>query len=125
MPLPEKGVSRRIRNDLLVNPDGGLTAITCERAGVRLTRLAIQEDRPREYPVVGWEHTNYKALPAPKEPTVEWFLWFGRGIMDCNGNGISDSLDIAAGRSRDVNDNGVLDECERPPAKRDTVRRRR
>lgn len=33
-------------------------------------------------------------------------------LVDCNGNQISDAADIAAGRSRDENRNGIPDECE-------------
>jgi hypothetical protein len=35
------------------------------------------------------------------------------GDWDCNGNGLPDSEDIAAGTSNDCNGNGVPDECER------------
>ena len=34
-------------------------------------------------------------------------------VLDCNGNGIEDAVDIAFGTSSDVNQNGVPDECER------------
>ena len=34
------------------------------------------------------------------------------GITDCNGNGIEDSIDIANGTSKDVNNDGIPDECE-------------
>jgi hypothetical protein len=34
-------------------------------------------------------------------------------MIDCNGNGIEDAIDVAFGSSGDVNDNGVPDECER------------
>lgn len=33
-------------------------------------------------------------------------------IEDCNGNGIDDSIDVASGKSADVNANGIPDECE-------------
>ncbi len=36
--------------------------------------------------------------------------------LDCNGNGVADSIDIATGASQDANVNGVPDECEVPPA---------
>lgn len=36
--------------------------------------------------------------------------------LDCNGNGVADSIDIATGTSLDANMNGVPDECEMPPA---------
>ena len=32
--------------------------------------------------------------------------------QDCNGNGIPDADDIAAGTSQDCNGNGIPDECE-------------
>ncbi|HIO66386.1 MAG TPA: hypothetical protein EYN40_06815, partial [Planctomycetes bacterium] len=34
------------------------------------------------------------------------------GCVDCNGNGVPDSLDISYGLSEDCNFNGVLDECD-------------
>ncbi|MCI0632074.1 MAG: dockerin type I domain-containing protein [Phycisphaerales bacterium] len=34
------------------------------------------------------------------------------GVTDCNGNGVDDGLDIAAGTSADCNANGVPDECD-------------
>lgn len=34
------------------------------------------------------------------------------GLCDCNGNGVDDATDIAAGTSADCNDNGVPDECD-------------
>jgi hypothetical protein len=34
------------------------------------------------------------------------------GDRDCNGNGLSDTDDIAEGRSDDANGNGIPDECE-------------
>jgi hypothetical protein len=36
----------------------------------------------------------------------------GSGVVDCNGNGIADSIDIAQGTSQDCNTNQVPDECE-------------
>jgi hypothetical protein len=33
-------------------------------------------------------------------------------LIDCNGNGIEDAVDVAFGTSGDVNDNGIPDECE-------------
>ncbi len=33
-------------------------------------------------------------------------------LIDCNGNGIEDAVDIAFGSSTDANDNGIPDECE-------------
>jgi hypothetical protein len=34
------------------------------------------------------------------------------GDFDCNGNGVGDATDIAAGTSSDLNQNGIPDECE-------------
>lgn len=39
-------------------------------------------------------------------------------LIDCNGNGVADSEDIATGESEDANGNGIPDECEIPPAPR-------
>lgn len=36
----------------------------------------------------------------------------GCDIFDCNGNNISDALDISGGYSQDTNGNGIPDECE-------------
>ena len=55
-------------------------------------------------------------------PVAQWFSWgltvddagAPVGICDCNGNGVADEDDIAAGSSQDANSNGVPDECEGP-----------
>ncbi len=39
----------------------------------------------------------------------------GLSPADCNGNGVADSVEIAAGDVTDCNDNGVPDECENLP----------
>ncbi len=41
--------------------------------------------------------------------------WETTQALDCNGNGIPDSCDIASGNSRDMNHNGKPDECEPNP----------
>ena len=41
--------------------------------------------------------------------------WETTQALDCNGNGIPDSCDIASGNSRDMNANGKPDECEPNP----------
>ena len=41
-------------------------------------------------------------------------------VIDCNGNAISDDLDLSEGRSRDVNTNYVPDECD-PDSDADTI----
>ncbi|MBN2563863.1 MAG: S8 family serine peptidase [Phycisphaerae bacterium] len=47
---------------------------------------------------------------------VQWFSLIVTGAaaitIDCNGNGINDSDEIAAGTSLDLNNNDILDECE-------------
>ena len=40
--------------------------------------------------------------------------WETTQALDCNGNNNPDSCDIASGNSRDVNLNGIPDECEAP-----------
>lgn len=40
------------------------------------------------------------------------FRVFGTTLIDCNGNGIADNLDIASGTSQDCGGNGIPDECE-------------
>jgi hypothetical protein len=40
-----------------------------------------------------------------------WIQWTDPAL-DCNGNWRLDACDIAAGTSRDLNRNGVPDECE-------------
>ena len=39
-------------------------------------------------------------------------VYFLRLAIDCNNNGLHDGDDIASGRSPDVNNNGIPDECE-------------
>ena len=51
-------------------------------------------------------------FPTPKvrqDTLLETFSW--TAVMDCNGNGINDSLDILAGEP-DANGNGIIDACE-------------
>lgn len=40
------------------------------------------------------------------------------GIVDCNGNGIADDIDLANGTSNDCDNNGFLDECDPAPEAR-------
>ena len=49
---------------------------------------------------------------ARRDWMTETRQWQVEAVADCNGNRIPDSDDIAAGSSRDVNGNGVPDECE-------------
>jgi len=48
------------------------------------------------------DHSNWQAFAVPiPAPT----------LIDCNGNGVHDALDIASGTSSDCDHNGVPDEC--------------
>jgi hypothetical protein len=38
--------------------------------------------------------------------------WYEDLILDCNGNGVADNLDITNGTSPDCNGNGIPDECD-------------
>ena len=40
---------------------------------------------------------------------------YEQALEDCNGNGVSDRLDVANGYSEDCNENGIPDECENDP----------
>jgi hypothetical protein len=51
--------------------------------------------------------TNTVTMTGHKSVSVSFGLW-----QDCNGNGISDRLDIATGTSQDCDGNGVPDECQ-------------
>jgi len=42
----------------------------------------------------------------------ESLKWFHKFPCDCNGNGVDDADDLAAGTSQDCNGNGRLDDCE-------------
>jgi hypothetical protein len=45
-------------------------------------------------------------------PTLGSFTTFLKPGIDCNKNGIDDSLDLSSGTSQDCNGNGIPDECE-------------
>ena len=53
-------------------------------------------------------------MPEICEEFLASMVYVGEWIRgyDCNGNGVVDTEDIAGGTSTDLNDNGVLDECE-------------
>jgi len=53
-------------------------------------------------------------MPEICEEFLDGLLFLGQWIQstDCNGNGVDDAEDIAAGTSSDCNANGVPDECE-------------
>jgi len=52
----------------------------------------------------------YWQPPGEAKAIIPTERWIAGG--DCNHNGLLDQCDIAAGRSRDVNQNGTPDECE-------------
>ncbi len=53
-------------------------------------------------------------MPEICEEFLASMVYVGEWIRgyDCNGNGVVDTEDVAAGTSTDLNANGVLDECE-------------
>jgi hypothetical protein len=63
--------------------------------------------------IVVWAQRNYSIAPAEvfQAAVMSWPF-----APDCNGNGISDVQDIAAGTLTDANGNGVPDTCEIVPA---------
>jgi hypothetical protein len=57
--------------------------------------------------------SDLDVLYAGDEGSGDEIYWYeNRQVSDCNGNGIFDSLELAAGTSLDCNNNGVLDECD-------------
>ncbi len=56
------------------------------------------------------------AVNEVDESNNHWFvqLWNRSQDHDCNLNGYADRLDLSAGRSLDLNTNGIPDECENP-----------
>ena len=46
-----------------------------------------------------------------EDDTIAWYENL-MGLIDCNGNGLADSEDLATGTSQDCNDNGIPDECD-------------
>ncbi len=52
---------------------------------------------------------EFPTLLVRQDTIVDTIFWIA--IMDCNGNGINDSLDILGG-TPDLNSNGIIDACE-------------
>ncbi len=48
--------------------------------------------------------------------TAEEFDQLGNLHFDCNNNNVDDDQDLQSGRSKDINKNGIPDECELTPA---------
>jgi hypothetical protein len=77
-------------------------------------------------PVVGDELIFVFEAPALARPVIDRLRFRAAGIpevvfttiegtiTDCNGNGVSDGLDLADGTSADADSSGVPDECEVP-----------
>jgi hypothetical protein len=68
-------------------------------------------------PVVGWKLGlgadwlgDGRILAIARGPDTE--AWLLDPVLDCNGNGVNDRVDIHSGASADANANGVPDECE-------------
>jgi len=60
-------------------------------------------------------HEDKCSVAAFGRGKIPWSLVVKEGVdiyNDCNGNGISDEIDIAKGTSRDCNRNGIPDECD-------------
>jgi glucose/arabinose dehydrogenase len=69
--------------------------------GSRPLVLSLGQDARGELYICGGNGAIYKLVPAV--------------LPDCNGNGVPDGCDIALGTSRDVDHNGMPDECQTPP----------
>jgi hypothetical protein len=56
-------------------------------------------------------HDGFRSVEGQRHPGAhgEGRTWEG---PDCNGNGVADAADIAAGTSADANTNGIPDECD-------------
>lgn len=79
-------------------------------------------------PVVGDELIFVYEVAEPARPVLDRIRFLAAGIpeivfteiagtvTDCNGNGVSDVLDVANGTSADADGSGVPDECEVAPA---------
>lgn len=67
--------------------------------------------------VVGWKLGlgaawlgDGRILAVARGPDTE--AWLLDPVVDCNGNGVNDRVDIGSGSSADANANGVPDDCE-------------
>ena len=65
----------------------------------------------------GFSHFEYLEQEATPDDwklvfADDFTFAFGGTLIDCNRNGVADSLDIESGFSEDCNSNGVPDECE-------------
>jgi len=72
---------------------------------------------PNESFLEMWGNTKWNDVPVEGSGYSEMAYvveWNNKQELDCNGNNNPDSCDIASGNSRDVNLNGIPDECEAP-----------
>lgn len=106
-----------------VNQTGFATTVTfCSCSGTAGTKATVQLT-PQNY-LIGALNSAYANITTSFGfiPRAEWgtgiyarvtVQYSGRGgPLDCNGNGILDSCEIALGTVLDVNGNGIPDECE-------------
>ena len=62
---------------------------------------------------LGDSHTMPASAILPtSEDLLPVMMYFSEWVYDCNGNGLADAEEIAAGTSIDCNTNGTPDECE-------------
>ena len=110
------GASSPSVNHLFIAPgiNLGLTHSTYENHENRdQHRLSgLQDVRDLVYVLVGSENGRYLEYAELLDIADEVLNNLAFVELDCNGNGIPDACDIAAGASQDVNANGVPDECE-------------
>jgi hypothetical protein len=86
--------------------DGGKVVVVTSQTG---TAALIGFDA-----VSGYHLRTYRVYSSDA-PAATGLLIMPSSPLDCNGNLIPDSCDIAAGFSADVNVNGTPDECEGGP----------
>ncbi|MFH0981599.1 MAG: dockerin type I domain-containing protein [Planctomycetota bacterium] len=98
---------------------------TCYAMRIRYTRLDALNVR-MQYWLDGAPLADVTLPAAAYEDDLVWFMWVSdegsawfddiafecTSVPDCNGNGVPDDQDIAAGTSDDCDASGVPDECE-------------
>jgi hypothetical protein len=80
--------------------------VSCVGGVCQVGACSIRTQSECVSPVIGgvYQGDNTVCVPNPCS-----------GMVDCNVNGIDDSVDISSGTSSDVNGNGIPDECEVSP----------
>ena len=92
----------------------GLIALLLDRSAQELYVADDLRDDIRRFAADGSNPSPFYASPAGLSPSG-MTLSTGeapQAMLDCNGNGVSDTLDISQGTATDCNDNGVPDDCE-------------